>query len=76
MEEKDSHSISMAACKYSWEDFDKDAAKHNMKRSQFLQYIYILWKEKDKKIIGFNEFLTFIVIAMLAILMFAIILVR
>lgn len=75
MEEKDSHSISMAACKYSWNDFDIDAKNQHMNRSQFFQYLYILWKEQKKRILGLNEFLTLVAIAMIAVLIFAIVLV-
>ena len=45
---KDYHSISMAGCKYDWVDFDLDASQHNMNRSQFMQHLYIKFKEKKR----------------------------
>lgn len=60
------HSISMAGCKYKWHDIDNDAKELNMNRSQFIQHLYILFKEKkrymDKKLIDFTTLLLLIVV--------------
>jgi len=45
---RDCHTISMAGSRYGWEDFDNDARKNNMNRSQFFQHLYIKYKEKKR----------------------------
>ena len=32
-----------------WSDFDEDAKKHNMDRSQFHDYVYRKWKKNTKR---------------------------
>jgi hypothetical protein len=62
------HSISMAGCKYKWNDVDQDAKDMNMNRSQFIQHLYILFKEKksfmEKKFYDFTTLLLLLVIIM------------
>lgn len=48
-ERHDGRSISLAGCKYSWDDFDVDAKKLGFTRSQFFQYLYTSWKEKMRR---------------------------
>lgn len=62
------HSISMAGCRYKWTDVDMDAKELNMNRSQFIQHLYIGFKEKkrylDKKFIDFTTLLLLVVVVM------------
>lgn len=70
---KDGHSISMAGCKYTWEDLDKDAYRANMNRSQFVQYLYIRFKEQNKWI---NKRIVEILTLLLMVMILLILLVR
>ena len=45
---KELTTVSMRGCKYSWDDVDKDAKNMNMNTSQFIQHLYILFKEKKR----------------------------
>jgi hypothetical protein len=62
------HSISMAGCKYKWNDVDKDAQRMNMNRSQFIQHLYIIFKDKktfiEKRFYDFTTLLLLLVIAL------------
>ena len=42
------HSISMAGCKHTWDEFDKDAKKLGMNRSELVQYLYTKFKEQKR----------------------------
>lgn len=65
------HSISMSGGKYTWDDFDKDAKRANMNRSQFVQYLYMRFKENNKQInTRIKEIIMFLLMAMILLLLF------
>jgi t-SNARE complex subunit (syntaxin) len=65
---KELTTVSMRGCKYSWDDVDKDAKDMNMNTSQFIQHLYILFKEKkgfmEKKFYDFTTLLLLIVVVL------------
>ena len=67
-ETKETTTISMAGCKYKWDDIDRDARGLNMNRSQFIQSLYLDFKEKksfiQRKLVDFTTLLLLIVVVM------------
>jgi hypothetical protein len=63
---KETTTISMAGCKYKWDDIDRDARGLNMNRSQFIQHLYLDFKEKksfiQRKLVDFTTLLLLLVI--------------
>lgn len=43
---RDCHTLSMDGCTYTFDDFDNDAQRLGLNRSQFMQKLYIDFKEK------------------------------